>query len=581
MVEYQKGLKTLLPQKEGVTQKPLVAVNLHKAYGETVILDKGNLSVNPGDKIGLVGKNGSGKSATLRMLSGREKPDSGMVINPDLKIGYLAQDFTIEGNKTIYEVATEGIQNIKEVLVEFDTMSANFDANDQQFVDRYDKLMTFLQDFGAYEIENMVTSVLTNLGISRNLNTKVSALSGGQTVRLALASILISRPDLLILDEPTNHLDLAANLWLRSFLKEWKGGLLVVSHDRDFLSDVTQATWELEDGTITPYGGNYAFYREQKDLEIEVKEREVVRLSGEIDKVHQQIERETRRTIHNARREKNRNPNDSGGYRGGGVGQRKDKAQKAMGKIKERFLDKEQELKSDLEEVTQRRGAKIIPKIHESETHKGKLLISAKNLTCLYGDIVVVEDVCIDIHFGDKIAIFGNNGAGKSTLINGLIGKNDVTRSGELMVRPDINVQVLDQNYTSVDRNLSVLENIMRMAPNANVGDLRKHLAKFLFRGNTEVNKSASVLSGGEMARLALAIVALQPMDILILDEPTNNLDMNAIMEIETVLKGFKGAVLVVSHDTSFLKNIGISSSYVISDKKITSLNSNPIEEEE
>src|SRR5258708_488335 len=179
------------------------------------------------------------------MLAGIENPDSGQVINPELRIGYLAQDFTIEGDKTIYEVATEGIIETIEALSEFDNMSANYKGEDPQFVDRYDALMNFLQDSGAYDVEDTIKNVLSNLGISRDLNSKVSTLSGGQTVRLALARILISKPDLLILDEPTNHLDLHANFWLRDFLKEWRGGLLVVFHDRDFLNDVKQVTWEL------------------------------------------------------------------------------------------------------------------------------------------------------------------------------------------------------------------------------------------------------------------------------------------------------------------------------------------------
>lgn len=575
---YIDTRNTLFSRTEATSQKPLVASNVHKEYGEITILDSENFFVNQGDKIGLVGKNGSGKSTVLKILSGIETPDGGQVTNPNLRIGYLAQDFTIDDDKTIYDVATEGVKEIVDAQREFDSMSENYDANDAQFMERYLHLIDFLQETQAYDIEDTVKAVLSNLDINRDLDSKVSTLSGGQIVRLALARILISKPDLLVLDEPTNHLDLNANLWLREFLKEWKGGLLVVSHDRDFLNDVTQTTWELEDSRIKVYGGNYDLYREQKDLEAEAREREAVRLSGEVKKVHRQMQKEAQRSARGARRDNARNPKDRDVMAGDFL---KGRAQKATGRIKDVAEKKEQELKADLEQVRQKKVPKISPLVQEAESHKGRMLISARNLSCLYGgENPVVEGVDIDIKFGDKIAIFGNNGAGKTTLIKGLIGNGEVITDGELKVKPDINIQVLDQKYSSIERTRTVLENIKRAVPEASEHELRQHLARFLFRGNTDVNKTASILSGGELARLSLAMISLQPIDLLILDEPTNNLDINAIEEIEASLSEFDGAILAISHDPSFLRNIGISTCYTVQDRKLNRMSADLKDEE-
>lgn len=556
--------------------KPIVANDIHKEYGERVVLDGVNVSINPGDRIGLVGANGSGKTTLLRMLTGEEQPDSGSVSNEGIRIGYLPQDLDVDGENTIYGVATEGVKPLVDALEEFESKSANFQFGNPDFVARHDQLLNLLQDNNAFDLPERIQTVLGHLGVDREMEAEVSTLSGGQTMRLALARILISEPDDLILDEPTNHLDLHANLWLREFLSEWQGGLLVVSHDRDFLDEVTTSTWELADTQVYSYGGNYSFYKEQKGLQEAAREREVVRLSGEVRKARKLIEKEKQRAAHSARKDLTRKPDDLDKVRAHFF---KERASKAAGRKKRDSEDKRDEIVEHLEVIKRKAPAKMMPNVTESEAYKGKRLISASGLTCSYHDRVIIEDGNMDINFGDRIALFGNNGSGKSTWIKGLLGLNDVRTTGEIRVAEGINVQLLDQKYAIVDREQTVLENARRFAPPISQ-NLRQHLARFLFRETPEVNKKASVLSGGETARLALAMMSIQPVDLLVLDEPTNNLDIESIEQFESVLQEFEGAALVVSHDLSFLRNIGVDQSYVISNKRLMKLRTTPSEGE-
>jgi len=556
------------------SSKPLTARDIHKEFGEHIILLRESISIDPEDKIGLVGKNGTGKSTLIRILVGLERPDSGKVINSDLKIGYLPQDYTLDAGKTVYEVATEGVLHLAEALEEFDHLSTNY-ANNAEFETRYAYLLELLQKNEAFDLPGKVRTLLTHLGVTRDFDAKVATLSGGQTVRLALARILISKPDILLLDEPTNHLDLRGILWLREFLNEWQGGFLVVSHDRNFLDEITTSTWELEEGKIKRFGGNYSFYREQKQLDEEVRQREAVRLAVEIKRAKRKTEKERERAAHSARHDISRNSQDHDRFRAGFF---KGKAEKTAGKKKRLSEDKESQLRGKLEHIEHKASPKIAPRIQESEAHRGKLLVLAKNMSCSYGDEKILEDVNLNIHFGDRVALFGRNGAGKTTFVNGLTNRGNVIVEGKLETVSDINIQILDQSYSSVDRNKTVLENIQRLAPATNTNNLRQYLARFLFRETAEVDKPAQFLSGGEIARLALAIMLLRPVDLLVLDEPTNNLDVNSIEEIESVLAEFKGAILIVSHDISFLENIGVSYSYVVADRKVRLLETNPVD---
>lgn len=552
-------------------KKDLVATDLSKVYGDKVILDRVSLSVGHKDKMGLVGPNGCGKSTLLKILAGYEQPDSGQVLSKGLKIGYLAQDFIPEGNKTIYEVATEGVKDIAETLDTFNHMSANFRADDLAFLDTYGKLMEVLEAHDGYNLPERIQSVLDELNIRRSFDAKVLTLSGGEIMRLGLAKILITNPDILLLDEPTNHLDLQGNLFLRDFLLKHGGGYLIVSHDRDLLDEVTASILELEKGRVKLFGGNYSFYREQKGLAEAAMEREVTRLSKELVTVKKLQAKERERAAHSQR--KGKKPDDRDKYRAGFM---KGKAEKSAGKKLRLLEDKQASTTQQLVNVSQQTVKTIKPDLKESESYQGKSLITVRNMDCFYGDKKIVQRINLDVRFGDKIALFGNNGAGKTTLIKGLLGDNQITVRGEVWRANKLNAKVLDQKYMVVDRDKTVLENMQSILTNSSLPEIRKYLARFLFMESADVTKYASYLSGGEIARLAIAMAVAEPIDLLVLDEPTNNLDISSIEKVETALMEFKGAMFIISHDLSFLRTIGVNQSYAIAQGKVKSLLTNP-----
>lgn len=578
-IGYNKEMLNIVNKKsENLNLKPLVATGLHKEYGERVILNNESLSINTGDKIGLVGLNGSGKTTLIKILAGLDLPDNGKVSNKEVQIGYLAQDYTMDSNKTVYEVATEGVSNLIEALDKFNTMSTNYEADNPNFTTKYDTLLNLLQTNNAFDLSETVQTVLNHLKVGQNLDTKIGTLSGGQIVRLALARIIISKPSILLLDEPTNHLDLHANLWLRGFLKEWQGGLLIVSHDRDFLNEITTSTWELTDGSVQQFGGNYEFYKKQKGFEEAAQEREVVRLSGEVKKAKRLMEKEKQRAAHSDRKDLSKKPDDFDKVRAHYF---KERASKTSGKNKKLSENRHSERIEQLEDIKKKIPSKITPNLKESDSYKGRVLISTQNISCAYDDKLVIKNGNMNINFGDRIAIFGNNGSGKSTWIKGMLGIGNVITTGKIKTAENINVQLLDQKYAIVNRNLSVFENLQSITSNISPIDIRQHLAKFLFRENAEVYKKASILSGGEIARLALAMMAIQPVDLLVLDEPTNNLDIGSIEQIELVLHGFSGSILVVSHDITFLRNIGVDKSYAVTNNELIMMTSIPSEGED
>lgn len=557
----------LIIEEPKVDTKPLIASNLNKTLGEKPVLNDVSVSIHAKDKIGLVGKNGSGKSTFLKILAGLEQPDRGSVVNPDLKIGYLPQDYTLDDEKTVYDTATEGVLETRDALREFNEMADRFEPDNQEFMQRYYELLEKLSRENAFDLDTKVKNVLENLGISHNLDSKVSTLSGGLKVRLALARILISNPDILLLDEPTNHLDLKAKSWLKNYLKNWQGGVVVVSHDRDFLNEVTSSTWELKDGNVANFGGNYEHYIEQKRLESEARQRDFDYLDKQRIQTKKALVRKSRQSARGKRNDNARGARDRDVMAGDF---QKGRAEKSQGKTANNAKKRLSALQEEMDKLIQTEANRIKVHMREGELHRGKLLIAAKDLSVAYGDTRIIEEVDIEIFQGDRVALFGDNGSGKSTLIDSLTGRGRADTTGNIERRSDLSIQTLDQNYSNVRRNnnQTVLQNLQAIAPEVDQGKLRSHLARFLFKGE-DVNKIASNLSGGELARLSLAMLSLQPIDILILDEPTNNLDVDAIEELESVLKDFKGAIIIVSHDLSFLRNIGLDRGYEIRDGRV------------
>lgn len=562
----------------GTEKSPLVARGISKEYEGKAILKDVSVSINPSDKTAIVGLNGAGKTTLIRILIGEESPDSGVVDRNGLRIGYLRQNESINSNVSLYDYITQDIPEVMDALKSFREMTEIFKADDPTFTTRYDSVLRTIDDVDGFDLEQKIHDLMEGLGLNVPLEKAVGNISGGEFVKAGLIRLLIQNPDILVLDEPTNHLDIYANLWLRDFLMKWRGGLLITSHDRDFLNEVTDRTIEINDGNATVYGGNYDFYLEQKGLLSAARQREVIRLEKSVKKAKSQARREEERVSHGKRKDLSRKPDDHDRVR---AHLYKETASKTAGKNKDRAQGKIRSLQSELEESRQRIQKRIDPRIAlNPESYKGKLLIGMKDFVCGYQDnqnVIGVNE--LTIRSGDRVAIFGRNGSGKSTLLHGLLGKKGVVTQGEIRKHEKLSAVILDQGYSIVDREITVIENLQRYFPTADLTDIRRYLSWFLFSDEDIVVRKVGKLSGGEVARLAIAIVTLLPIDLLILDEPTNNLDIHTIEEMEEALKLFQGAVLAISHDLSFLKEIGIDQSFAISNSRLNRLSSNPSEE--
>lgn len=561
--------------------RPLVALNLRMSYPGKIVLDDVSLSVNPGDKIGLIGVNGSGKSTLIRILAGEVIPDSG-VISGGARIGFLPQNFEPEKDRTVFEVVSDGVKPIVDGLSRFEQMNEEMASNsslcsNSAFSREYSDLQSFLINTDGFGLKERMREILQRLGVSRGkddvLLVPVGNFSGGEIIRIGIVRALIANPDVLLFDEPTNHLDIKARQWLTNFLKGWPGGLLVVSHDRYFLDQLTNETLELAEGHIESYGGNFSFYTEQKRLIEEARQREETRIGKEIRAARREEIRLQERLAHSARRDLRRNPEDHDRFRAHYF---KERAEKSSGSRKDKAGRKTTDLRGQLEEVKGKRKRRISPSIEEAGRLKGKLLLKVEDYSSGYPGREIVTGANLSIYAGDRIAIFGDNGSGKSTLVKGMMDFHEVISSGKKEEAEGLKTVYLDQSYSIVDRGMTVLENFSRVTPGLSPRERRDYLAHFLFCETSDVERKAQSLSGGEIARLAIAMVTASPIDILILDEPTNNLDIPAVEEIETALKDFSGALLVISHDFAFLENIGIDSSWYIRNGKLTRLMTTP-----
>jgi len=554
----------------------LTAINLHKTYETRVILNNESVSINNGDRVALVGRNGSGKTTLLKILNGIEKPNSGTVNNQNVRIGYLPQDMYLEGDRTIYDVVSESISSVVNALKHYNSMINDYHADDPRFIEEVSKYQEYLENTDGFRIEDNFKEILRKLGIDKNMNTQLKNLSGGERIRTVLAKILIGKPSILLLDEPTNYLDFEVNLWLREYLKAWQGGMLIASHDRDFINDVCNKTLEIDSGKLRIYGGSFDFYIEQKSVIDEAKRKEFIRLKKQVGDAKQQVNIEQEKAAHSARRDLTKKPEDHDRARAHFF---KERATKTSGTNRRKKNLRVEELEATLSLNKVVEISDINLNIFEADTHKGKNIIKFVDLVIGYEGILV-NGVNLNINFGDKIAIFGKNGSGKSTLLESIIKPDNAIIGGNIERSSGSTVELIDQNYTSINRDMSVLDNLRRVARNMNDVQIRKHLAYFMYRETRDVQKKAGILSGGELMRLALGMAVSKPLDILILDEPTNNLDISSIQEMEKAVKSFRGAVLVVSHDLTFIRNINVDKACIINNNSLIELKTSPSDNE-
>lgn len=517
---------------------PLIsAQKLSKSFGAEDIFSEITLSIPRGAKIGLVGPNGSGKSTLLQILMGITPSDSGTVQRAKkITIGYLPQNFEAEFEKSPYQECLSVFSDLilmKGKLNQMEQDLANGN-NVSELLSSYGNLQNTFESRGGYVFETRIHQVLQGLGFSKSEeNRPWYQLSGGQKTRAYLAKILLMNPDLLILDEPTNHLDINAIEWLESFLKEYKGGALIVSHDRYFLNQTVEVIWEL-DSSFEIYHGNYDAYLQQRQARYERQKAEFESQQEFIAKEEEYI----RRNIE---------------------GQNTRQAQGRRTRL-ERLLEESK--------ITNPILHRKIQTNLSSSIRSGDIVLRTKNLEIGYLDdhkkLISIPDVVLQR--GECVAILGPNGVGKSTFIKTIL--NEIPPlAGEVEMGANLKVGYFAQAHEKLNPKATLMDEISAAAPQMLPAEIRSYLARFLFTGD-DVFKTTETLSGGERGRLALAILALQNANLLLLDEPMNHLDLEAQETLQALLKDFNGTILLVSHDRYLVDAIATQIWEVNPDKK-------------
>jgi len=506
----------------------LTLENITKEYGTRMVLNDISLRIERGERVALVGANGAGKTTLIRIALGLDQQDTGNVIMAkNIKIGYLSQQLEIAGGNAVEETARafEKLLAIERRLRAAEQRMAEAPSDGpelEKLLNDYGRLATEYELAGGYSLEARIKSTLTGLGLREEaLNLPADRLSGGEKMRVALARVLLSEAELLILDEPTNHLDIPATEWLEGFLRNFPGGVLVVSHDRYFLDQVATRVVELQDGTILERKGNYSSFLEQKE-----RRREFI-----LDERNRLL------------REVKRNEQIALTYKS----QRKISAYHSRMKVAERFKA-ELERNRNLEHVAHASGPKIVL---GKARHISTEVASAKNFSKSFGDVKLFDKAEFLIKGGEHVGIIGPNGCGKTTLLRVLMGE-DEDYQGFARLGYWVRYGYLGQQITFEDEGRSVMEELMAGHPELSDVAARDWLAKFLFYGD-DIEKRIAVLCGGERVRLYLACMLLDNPDCLILDEPTNHLDLPAREALEKALTGYTGTIIAISHDRYFL----------------------------
>jgi ATP-binding cassette subfamily F protein 3 len=487
-----------------------------------------NVQINKGDKIGLAGKNGAGKSTLLKLISGKDNPTEGKVHKPkDVVIGYLTQDIKIDTDLSVFEFlnqSNETLTTLKHRIEEINhALTVRTDYESDDYMGLLDELSDLNHEFNLHEgfmWEEKISSALRGLGFSDyDFTQTLNSFSGGWKMRAELARILVNQPDVILLDEPTNHLDIISISWLENYLQRFEGAVIVISHDRLFLDNVTKRTLEISQGRLLDFPYAYSKYKL-------VREEELERL-GDAKKQQDKDIKQTKELIDKFRAKKN-------------------KAAFAQSLIKK--LEKTERIEVENDSVS---GMKIAFPL---SVQPGKWVLEMHDMGKSYGDRVLFRDINLTVGRGEKIALLGANGVGKSTLLKRIMSKVE----GDGIVNYGHNVQI---TYFAQDQaeGLDVNKTIYETVDDVAIGDIRKDLRSilgaFLFTGE-DVDKKVGVLSGGERARLALCLLLLSPSNFLIFDEPTNHLDIKSKEVLKNALLNYEGTFIVVSHDREFLEGL-------------------------
>jgi ATPase subunit of ABC transporter with duplicated ATPase domains len=488
-----------------------------------------NLNVSGNEKIGLVGKNGTGKSTLFECINGNKELSEGVIIKSDDSFYIPQQKNKSEDDFSVTElVALNKITNNEFVKVLGET----------------------------YSNEN-----------SDFLTRKLNILSGGEYLKVYLVIAKILNRKLLLLDEPTNHLDTKGIDFVRSLLVSFSGAFICISHDTRFLDSVVKKIWSLEKNEIKVYGGNYSFYKNMKDIEQSSILRQVSNKNKEIKKVKKTIALQKDRQQKNER-EGRKQKNDTSMSKME-IGFAKENSQKSRGKNLSKLAEVLSQKEKELSDLGLEKKINLKLKIR-NRINNGKI-VSIKNGYLYVGEKILVKDINLEVFGGDRIRISGSNGVGKSYLCKNIINKElreKNFKSEKLYFQDNANIVYLDQFYTILDEEKTVLENVREICGGLTLEEMRKHLSSMLFKDQGSVNKKVKYLSGGERARVAIAMITSSNVDLLILDEPTNNLDIDTIEKFIETLQDFEGAIILISHNEDFSDRINISKRYNIEDSK-------------
>lgn len=507
----------------------LQAINISKSYGSYSILSNINIQVQTNERIGLVGRNGTGKSTLLKIIASKTLADSGDIrIAKNINIGYLAQDYQFQTQNTIWNELLSVFSHVIEkekYLRSLEVQMSNLTNSEQEkeysnLLSEYSHLTEEFKEEGGYSYESKIRSVLHGLGFSSDdyYNKNINTLSGGQKTRLALAKLLLTEPMLLILDEPTNYLDIDTLTWLENYLKSYPGSVLVVSHDRYFLDSLVSIIYEIENTKSTKYIGSYSQYLDQKAKKFLAMEKQYRKQQSDIKKLEEFVQKNIVRASTTKRAQSRR---------------------KQLEKI---------------DKIDSPSTSKNVSFIFNSSKESGNNVLMLSNISASYNEKIIFNNVSFDIYKNERVALIGQNGIGKSTLLKLITGILS-SYTGSIKYGSNVKIGYYDQEQNNLNLQKKIIEDLWDDFPSLSEKEIRSTLGNFLFSAD-DVFKQIKDLSGGERARVSLAKLMLLNANFLILDEPTNHLDTFSREVLENALLEFPGTIMFVSHDRYFLNRI-------------------------
>jgi len=501
--------------------------SINKQYGRQLVFVDASFQLNPGEKVGLVGPNGAGKTTLFRMIVGEEFPDEGEVTVPrKVTIGYFRQDVEEMSGRSVLDEAIAGSGRLGDLHHEIEALQqamedpARLDEMDRVLA-RFGEVQEEYEHLGGYSLEAQAREVLHGLGLADDqIDGDVGALSGGWKMRVALARVLLGKPDVLLMDEPTNHLDIESIIWLEQFLTSLPGALLMTSHDREFMNRIVTKIAEIDNGEITVYSGNYDFYERERAIREANQQAAFARQQAMLAKEQRFIDRFR---THAA------------------------KAAQVQSRLK--ALDK-------IEKIELPKKRQVVKFQFRTPPRSGDQVAVLEDLRKRYGARVVYDGLNLTVRRGERWAVMGRNGAGKTTLLKMLAGALEPD-GGEVRLGASLKMGYFaQQSLDLLDPDLTVLEQLQKDFPHDGIGVLRTLAGAFQFPGD-DVDKKIRALSGGEKSRLAMARMLYDPPNFLVLDEPTNHLDLATKEMLVEALKDFEGTMVFVSHDRMFLRGLG------------------------